>query len=547
MVVVAIVRSLAVFSQGYLAERGSQSVAYDLRNALFEKLEHLGLSYFDRIETGQLLTRGTSDIEQIRNFTGRGVVQLMAAVLQLVGTVALLLFLNWQLALVGVLMVPLIFAVLVWFGLRVGPLFGRIQQTLGQLNSILQEDLVGLRTVRAFRGEQREQQRYVTVNHDLKNLNIEVVGLFSSNFRTIFLIANLGSLGVLWLGGNQVIDGALQIGELVAFNAYLAFLLQPVMVIGFLSAMVPMAGASAHRVFEVLDAPVDVHDAPTAQPLPPVKGLVEFRDVHFRYPGSETEALKGIAFAAQPGQTIGIIGTTGSGKSTLVHLIPRFYDVTDGAVLIDGHDVRDVTLESLRQQISIVFQTPRLFRGRIRENIAYSRPEASLDEVIAAAQAAQAHDFITALPAGYDTAIGERGVDLSGGQRQRVAIARALLADRPILILDDSTSAVFATTVARIRKALDRLTRERNRTIFVIAQRVSMIRDSDLVLVMDAGRIVAQGTHEQLLATSQLYVDILGSQLAPPDGSESTTAVHVEHDGHEPAATIGPPTTERRA
>jgi ATP-binding cassette subfamily B multidrug efflux pump len=310
-----------------------------------------------------------------------------------------------------------------------------------------------------------------------------------------------------------VIAGRLSIGQLVAFNTYLGFLLFPIFTIGFLAVGVSRAGASSLRVFEVLDAPLEVQDAPDAVPLPPISCRVEFDEVHFRYPGDEREILRGIRFAAEPGQTVAILGTTGSGKSTLVNLIPRFYDVTEGAVLLDGHDVREVTLASLRSQIGVVMQSSLLFSGSVRDNIAYGRPGATQEEIEAAARAAQADEFIRALPQGYDTVIGERGVGLSGGQRQRVAIARALLIDPRLLILDDSTSAVDAETEAAIQESLDRLMRDSRRTVFVIAQRISTVRDADFILILDDGEIDAMGTHEELLRDSELYNEILGSQL----------------------------------
>jgi len=514
----ALLRGLSTFLQGYLAERASQGVAYDLRNALFAKIERLGFAYYDRVETGQLVTRLTSDVEQIRNFTGSGVVQLAAAVVMLVGTTTLLLVIDWQLALVALAIVPLIFVLLLRFVRRIGPLFRGVQQTLGRLNSVLQEDLSGVRVIRTFAREDYEGDRYRSVNDELLNKNLETVRTFSNNFPFIFLLANLGTLMIVLFGGLQVIGGRLEIGEVVAFNTYLGFLLFPIMTIGFLAAGISRAGASSLRVFEVLDAPLEVQDAPDAAPLPPISCRVEFDDVCFRYPGDEREILRGISFCAEPGQTVAILGTTGSGKSTLVNLIPRFYDVTEGSVRLDGHDVRHVTLASLRSQIGVVMQSSLLFSGPVRDNIAYGRPDATQEEIEAAARAAQADEFIRALPEGYDTVIGERGVGLSGGQRQRVAIARALLIDPRLLILDDSTSAVDAETEAAIQESLDQLMSDSRRTVFVIAQRISTVRDADLILVLDNGEIAARGSHEELLRDSELYNEILFSQIV--DGAE---------------------------
>jgi ATP-binding cassette subfamily B protein len=513
LVTAALLRGLFQFLQGYLAERVSQSVAYDLRNDLFAKVERLGFSYYDRVETGQLVTRLTSDVEQIRTFVGSGIVQLAAAAIMLIGTTVLLFSLDWRLALVALSTVPVIFLLLLRFVRRIGPLFRGVQQTLGRLNSILQEDLAGIRVIRTFAREDYESSRFRSVNDELLEKNLTTVRTFSNNFPFVFLLANLGTLAIILFGGLQVIGGSLSIGELVAFNTYLGFLLFPILTIGFLAAAISRAGASAGRIFEVLDAPLEVQDAPDAMPLPPVRCRVEVDDVSFRYPGDEREILHDVSFCAEPGQTVAILGTTGSGKSTLVNLLPRFYDVTGGSVRLDGYDVRDVTLASLRSQIGIVMQSPLLFSGSVRDNIAYGRPEAKGEEIEAAARAARADEFIRALPDGYDTVVGERGVGLSGGQRQRIAIARALLIDPRLLILDDSTSAVDAETEAVIKESLDQLMREGHRTVFVIAQRVSTVRDADLILVLDEGTIAARGTHEELLRDSELYHEILGSQL----------------------------------
>ena len=516
LVGLAVARAMFTFLQGYLAERASQGVAYDLRDALFERIERLSFSYYDRVQTGQLVTRLTSDVEQIRTFAGSGVVQLANAVVMLIGTTVVLLYLDWQLALVALAIVPIIAVLLVRFVGRIRPLFREVQQTLGRLNTVLQEDLLGVRVIRAFAREDYETARYTSVNDELLEKNLTTVRVFSNNFPFVFLFANLGTLAIIWFGGWQVIGGRLSVGDLVAFNTLLGFMLFPILTIGFLSASISRAGASSQRVFDVLDAPLDVKDSPEASILLPLSCRVDFDDVSFRYPGSVRDILTGVSFSARPGQTVAVLGTTGSGKSTLVNLIPRFYDVTGGAVRLDGNDVRDVTLSSLRSQIGIVLQETRLFSGTVRENVAFGKPDATDEEIVAAAEAAQAGEFIRGLSDGYDTVIGERGIGLSGGQRQRIAIARALLIDPRLLILDDSTSAVDAETEAAIQKTLDRLMREKHRTVFVIAQRVSTVRDADLILVLDEGSIAASGTHEELLRESELYNEILGSQLLSP-------------------------------
>ncbi len=508
---VALLRGLFNFAQGYLAERASQGAAYDMRNAIYGKLQTLSFAFHDRAQSGQLMTRVTSDVEIVRYFVGQGFLQLLGALVTIVGIGAVLVAMNWRLALITLPILPLIFVVFGSVMRRAQPLFTSVQERLSALNTILQENLAGVRVVKAFVREPFERERYRRANEELLVENVKVVRTFSTAFPLTFFIANLGTLVVIWFGGNQVIGGELTIGELVAFSTYLGFLTFPAFMLGMISAMMARAAASARRIFEVVDAPNEVTDRPDAYPLPPVRGRVAFENVSFRYVGAERNVLEGVSFVAEPGQTVAIVGTTGSGKSTIINLIPRFYDVTGGRVTIDGHDVRDVTLDSLRRQIGIVLQDTILFSGTIRENIAYGAPEASAADVERVAKLAQAHDFIVAQSQGYDTKIGEGGVGLSGGQMQRIAIARALLLDPQLLILDDSTSSVDAETEYRIQQALGDLLS--SRTAFVIAQRISTVRNADLILVLDNARVVAQGTHEELLAICPQYGDIVASQL----------------------------------
>jgi len=508
---VAIVRDSFTFTQGYWSERASQGAAYDMRNAIFTRLEHLSFSYHDKAQTGQLMTRVTNDVETVRTFTGNGILQLLNAVVMLIGSATILLITNWKLALVALLIIPAILGIFLFFLTKIGPRFRIVQQKLGNLNTVLQENLAGVRVVKAFVREPYEQERYRNANNSLLQENLVVVRGTSLTFPLIFFISNLGTLAIIWLGGEQVIGGSLSIGELVAFNSYLSFLLLPVFILGSTITSLSQSTASAHRVFEIIDAPIEVEDKPDAVILPPARGSVIFENVSFRYAGSETLSLTDVSFVAEPGQTVAILGRTGSGKSTIINLIPRFYDVTSGSISIDGYDVRDVTLESLRSQIGIVLQESTLFSGTIRENIAYGRSNASEEEVEEAAKAAQAHDFIIGFPEGYTTIVGERGVGLSGGQRQRIAIARALLLNPPLLILDDSTSAVDAETEYQIQQALQRLLA--NRTTFIIAQRISTVRNAGKILLIDGGHLVADGTHEELQQTSGLYCELLESQL----------------------------------
>jgi ATP-binding cassette, subfamily B, multidrug efflux pump len=513
LIAIALGRGLFNFFQGYLAEKASQGVAFDLREGLFARIQRLSFSYYDKAQTGQLLIRLTNDVEQIRMFVGTGVIQLAASALMLIGSAVVLFSMNAILAAAAISTILPILWVLRLFVGRMGPLFGTVQMWLGRLNTTLQEDLRGIRVVRAFSGEEREVTRYEASNQALLTQNLGLVETISNSFPFVFFFANLGTLVVVGLGGVQIFHGRLTLGGLIAFNSYLAFLLMPIMTLGFIAAMMSRAAVSAKRVFELLDTAVEVTDRENARALPPIKGKVELRDVRFKYGGAEREILSGVSFAAEPGQLVAILGATGSGKSTIINLIPRFYDVTAGQVLVDGHDVREVTLSSLRSQIGIVLQDALLFSGPVRENIAYGRPDATLEQIKAAAKAAQAAEFIEALPNGYDTIVGERGVGLSGGQRQRIAIARALLTDPRLLILDDSTSAVDAETEHAIQGALDQLMRDKRRTAIVIAQRLTTVRDADLILVLDEGKVAAQGRHDELVATSELYNLILGSQL----------------------------------
>ncbi len=511
LLLVAAVRDIFTFTQGYWSEKASQGAAYDMRNAIFARLERLSFSYHDQAQTGQLMTRVTSDVDTVRNFTGSGVLQLLNAIVLLLGSATILFVTNWKLALISFLMVPIILAIFLFFLQRVGPRFRIVQQKLGNLNTILQENIAGVRVVKAFVREPYELQRYRAANDDLLTENLNVVRSTSLTFPLIFFVSNLATLAVIWFGGQQVISGQLSIGGLVAFNSYLSYLLMPVFILGSTLTSLTQSSASARRVFEIIDTPIEVADRPDALPLPPVQGQVQFENVTFRYAGNETPTLSQVSFTAQPGQTVAILGRTGSGKSTVINLIPRFYDVSEGSVRIDGHDVRAVTLDSLRTQIGIVLQETNLFSGSIRDNIAYGRPNATDEEVEAAAEAAQAHTFITSFPAGYQTIVGERGLGLSGGQKQRLAIARALLLSPAILILDDSTSAVDAETEYQIQQALQRLML--NRTSFIIAQRINTVRNADLILLIDQGRLVAQGTHEELQRSNGLYAELLESQL----------------------------------
>ncbi len=522
IVIFAILRGIFAFLQAYYAERNSQSVAFEMRNDLFAKIQRLSFSYHDRNQTGQLMIRATDDVEKVRLFIGQGLLQLLGAVVLLTGTLIIIFSTNAQLAWVAMPILPIALVLFMFFGIISAPLFAQVQARLSALNTILQENLAGIRVIKAFTREPEEQAKFGRANEAVVSQQIAVARIFTFLFPLVFLVANLGQASVLYFGGQQIISGTLTLGEWQEFSLYLVYIFLPVAQFGFIITQLGQAAASAGRVFEILDAKSDVTDKPGAQTLPAVTGRVAFEDVTFRYFSSGEPVLSHVSFTAEPGQTVALLGATGSGKTTIINLLPRFYDPSEGRITIDGHDLRDVTLDSLRSQIGIVLQETTLFSGTIRDNIAFGRPDATHDEVVAAAQAAAAHEFILSFPQGYDTPVGERGTTLSGGQKQRLAIARALLLDPRILILDDSTSSVDLTTESKIQAALDRLMK--GRTSFVIAQRISTVMQADQILVLDKGTVVARGQHADLMEDSPIYAEIYRSQLVSDAAADAALA-----------------------
>ena len=498
------------FVLGRWTEVASQGVAYDIRNAIYDKLSSLSFSYHDKAQTGQLLARSISDVERIRFLTGRAILRLFQSSTLLLITFFALLLMNVPLALLSMLLMPLLGYIAFRFGRIYRPLSLDLQHQLAEMTTVLEQNLRGAKIVKAFAQEDAEIERFEAQNQHWADLATQQVQMQTRYIPLLDFIASLSTVVIIWLGGRLVIEGNLSLGELVAFTTYLGQLISPVRRLGVIIPAVAMASAAGERIFTILDAKSEVVDSPDAVPLPPIQGHVRFENVSFSYFG-QRNVLDGLTFSAEVGEVVALLGATGSGKSTIINLIPRFYDVSYGRILVDGQDLRGVTLNSLRDQIGIVLQESVLFAASIRENIAFGLEGVSDEDVVNAAKAAQAHDFISAMPQGYDTEVGERGVTLSGGQKQRIAIARALLKDPRILLLDDATSSVDTETERLIQLALERLMK--GRTSFIIAQRLSTVRLADKVLVLQGGRIAASGTHEELLRSSGLYAEIYHRNL----------------------------------
>lgn len=398
ILVFAVMRGVFSFLQSFMAEQTSHGLAFDLRNAIFSKIQRMSFSFYDRNQTGQLMVRATDDVERVRTFVAQGLVLVAQSFLLLTGALIVLAFTNWQLTLVILPILPIALAVFVVFGRLSQPLFGEVQARLARLNTILQENIAGIKVVKAFTREPYEEQRFDRAATALMEQQIKVNRIFAFLFPVVFLIAQLGQAAILYFGGQQILNGTLELGQYQKFSLYLVYVFFPLGQLGFIIALLAQAGASAARIFEVLDTESEIVERPNAIVLPPLQGRVEFRNVTFRYFNSSAPVLQEVSFVVEPGQTVALLGATGSGKTSIINLIPRFYDVSEGAVLIDGYDVREVTIDSLRSQIGIVLQETNLFSGTIRENIAFGRPDASDEEVIAAAKAAAAHDFIMSFP-----------------------------------------------------------------------------------------------------------------------------------------------------
>jgi ATP-binding cassette, subfamily B, multidrug efflux pump len=513
MIGISIVSFALAVGNNLLSVQVGESVARDLRQALFVKIQQLSYGNLDHFTTGKLMVRMGSDTSAVQRLVQVSLRIGTRAPLLMVGSLILIFTTDRELALKLLPLLAVTTLVILVFIFNMEPLFRTVQQRLDRLNTVLQENIAGARVVKAFVRADFESTRFADANQEFTDRSVRVMQFMATMSPVLTSLVNIGMVIVIWVGGLQSVQGRLTQGQIVALANYLLTTMTPLTMMTMLSNTWANGFASLQRLGEVLNAVPEVQDAPSAVPLPAeVKGEVAFERVSFAYDGRQTATiLNGVSLRASPGQTVALLGATGAGKSSLVNLIPRFYDVAGGRVTIDGADLRQFEQESLRAQIGIVPQETILFSGTVRDNIRYGRPQASEQQVVAAARAAQADEFIRALPHGYDTHVEERGVNLSGGQKQRLAIARALLLDPKILILDDSTSSVDVETEARIQEAL-RATR-RTRTTFLVAQRISTVLGADKIVVLDQGRVAAEGTHAELLQASPIYREIYESQL----------------------------------
>ncbi len=520
VLIASIARGLAAYGQGYLSQAISVEVAYDLRNQIYDHLQRLSFSFHDENETGQLMSRMTVDIESVRNAFPLGFLRAIVAVLTFGAVSIILAVLDLPLALITLLSVPILAVLSIQVIRRLRPLWDSAQQETGSLSTIMQESLSGRRVVLSFVRETFEMKKFEAKNGEVRDLKIATQRLSAWNQPLMVLALNLVTVLVLWVGGIAVVGNHLSLPTLVAVIQYALLLGTPVRAFGFMINWLMRARSSGQRIFEILDTEPIIKDAPNATSLRQVQGHVQFEQVSFAY-NNGPKILEDISIDAQPGQIIALLGATGSGKSTILSLLPRFYDVTEGRITVDGQDIRTVKQASLRRNIGLVLQDVFLFNATLRENLAFGVPNATEEQIMAAAKIARVHDFAAALPDGYDTWVGERGVTLSGGQKQRVAIARTILLDPRILMLDDATSSVDMETEYLIQEALDAVMR--GRTTFVVASRLRTIKRADQILVLEHGRIIERGTHASLLALGGTYAHLYDLQLREQEEFEAQT------------------------
>jgi ABC-type multidrug transport system fused ATPase/permease subunit len=509
---------IGVYAALALAEMGDQYLRHvlgerfllDLRVRIYDYVQRLSLSFFERTSTGELMSRVTNDVNELERFITHGVTLIGVDALRLVGASAILIVLDWRLALIALAPVPFIGYGLRRFNRHVRPIYRQARDRLGDINTRLQDDLSGMRVIQAFGQEEAELQRFKIVSEGYYRERVRAIRAWSTFFPSIYFVSAVGGVLVLGAGAAMVVNGQLTLGTLVAFLAYIVSFYEPLRRLTDVDNTFQQANAAAERIFELLDEMPEIQDAPGATSLGRIEGRVAFDDVHFRY-GDDDDVLHDIDFQIAPGQVVALVGPSGAGKTSIANLLCRFYDPTNGRVLVDGYDIRQVEIRSLRRQVAVVLQDTFLFNASVRENVSYGKPDASEEEILAAAKTAYAHEFIQQLPEGYDTLIGERGVRLSGGQRQRLALARAILTDPRILILDEATSSVDAEAEYLIQQALEGVMR--GRTSLVIAHRLSTIREADKIIALHDGRIREIGDHQELLERGGLYSQLYRRQL----------------------------------
>ncbi len=514
LVAISAITGLFNYLQRYASTIISQKGSFDLRQDMYNSLLEQSFSFYDKQRTGQLMARATGDINMLGRFFNFGLRMLLSSGLLTIMVIYSLVSINPELTLVSVVVLPFILFAARKYSQKIGPLWRAVREQNGVITSVIQENLSGVRVVRGFSREPFEEEKFYRECEKYFDVNVNMAKIRAFFMPLASFISSIGIVMIIWHGGGQVISGTLSLGSMVAFYFYLARLMRPIRMIGFMTSMFVRATTAGDRVFEIIDAEIDVSDREDAEDLKTIEGRINFEEVWFSYDG-ENMVLRDINLEVKPGETIAILGATGSGKSSIINLIPRFYDVTKGAIKIDGKDIRDLTIKSLREHIGIVRQDPFIFSTTLWENIVYGVKVVKFDDVVKAARRAKIHEFISSLPDRYDTRVGERGVTLSGGQKQRVAIARALLKNPKILILDDSTSSVDTQTEYEIQQALDELLVDR--TTFIITQRLSSIKKADYIIVLEDGNIAEEGRHEELMELNGIYRSLYETQVSEID------------------------------